>query len=46
MERRLAEMCAKIRQRDGEISELREIVTQECVQRTQMLTTLKRAGIR
>lgn len=46
MESKLAEMCAKIRQRDGEISELREIVTQECVQRTQMLTTLKRAGIR
>ena len=46
MERKLAEMCAKIRQRDAEISELREIVTQECVQRTQMLTTLKRAGIR
>ena len=46
MERKLADTCAQIRQRDAEIAELREVVTQECVQRTQMLTTLKRAGIR
>jgi uncharacterized phage infection (PIP) family protein YhgE len=46
MERKLVAMCAQIQQRDAEISELREIVTQECVQRTQMLSTLKRAGIR
>lgn len=45
MERGLAEMCGQIRQRDAEISELRQIVTQECVQRTQMMSTLKRAGI-
>ncbi len=46
MERKLVAMCAQIQQRDAEISELREIVTQECVQRTQMLSTLKRVGIR
>ena len=46
MEAKLHRMCSQIQQRDAEISQLRETVTQECIQRTQLHATLKRHGIR
>ena len=46
MEAKLHRTCAQIQQRDAEISQLRETVTQECIQRTQLHAQLKRHGIR